>query len=98
MFPPEPASFRMWQPPQPFAANTCLPVASAATLFVPPDEVVVAVVVVDVEAGADVAGAGAATAALPATLATYAATSFASSPVTRSFGIPGEPVDVAVIA
>ena len=96
MLPPEPAAFSVWQPPQPFAANACFPAASAAAAGAPAG---VAVVVVDVEAGAGAgAGTGVTTAAFPATLATYAATSFASLPVTRFFGMPGDPVEVSVMA
>ncbi len=82
-----PASFSVWQPPQPAEANTCLP---AAVGDAPPVEVVV-VEVVDVDGEVVVVGVVVAAVTpqvgLPAHFATYSATSSASLPCTSFGGI-----------
>src|SRR5581483_7286022 len=84
--PVAPASFSVWQVLQPAVSNTCLPAVTSAA---PPPAGV------GVEGGGGDGGGAAVVAALvpvpvcvPATEATYAATSSASVPVTRSAGIP----------
>jgi hypothetical protein len=78
--PVAPASFSVWQPPQPAEEKICLPFGAAVVAVGPVPVVVVAV-----------AGAGFVAVTpqfgLPAHLATYAATSFASWPRKRFAGI-----------